>query len=136
VKRSRLAIAAAFVAGALFGALGIPSLNAQQPGFKRAVLQKHELSAQNRDAVVALAEFVPGGVAGRHTHPGEELGYIVEGTLVLEMEGRAPQTLNAGDVFFVPAGTVHDGKNIGKGPAKVLATYVVERGKPVASPAK
>ena len=136
MKRSRLAIAAAFAAGAVFGALGIQSLNAQQPGFKRAVLQKQELSAQNRDAVVALAEFVPGGVAGRHTHPGEELGYVGDGTLLLEVDGRAPQTLKTGDVFFIPAGTIHDGKNIGKGPAKVLATYVVERGKPVASPAK
>jgi quercetin dioxygenase-like cupin family protein len=133
---NKLAIAAAFAAGTLAGAIGIGTLYAQQPGFKRAVLQKQELSAQGRDAVVALAEFVPGGVAGRHTHPGEELGYVVEGTLLLEVDGRAPQTLKAGDVFFVEAGKVHDGKNVGSTPAKVLATYVVERGKPVASPAK
>ena len=136
MSRGRLAVAVAFVAGTLTGALGIQSLNAQQPGFKRAVLQKQELSAQGRDAVVALAEFVPGGVAGRHTPPGEELGYVVEGTLLLEVDGRPPQTLKAGDVFFVEAGKVHDGKNVGGGAAKVLATYIVERGKPVASPAK
>jgi quercetin dioxygenase-like cupin family protein len=134
--KNKFAIAAAFAAGALVGAVGIGTLNAQQPGFKRAVLQKQELSAPGRDAVVALAEFVPGGVAGRHTHPGEELGYVVEGTLLLEVDGRAPQTLKAGDVFFVEAGKPHDGKNVGSTPAKVLATYVVERGKPVASPAK
>jgi quercetin dioxygenase-like cupin family protein len=136
MRKASIAIAASFVAGALVGALGIQSLNAQQPGFKRAVLQKQELTAQGRDAVVALAEFIPGGVAGRHTHPGEELGYVVEGTLVLEVDGRAPQTLKAGDVFFVEAGRVHDGKNTGSTPAKVLATYIVERGKPVATPAK
>jgi quercetin dioxygenase-like cupin family protein len=136
VKRSRLAIVAAFAAGALVGALGIQSLNAQQPGFKRAVLQKQELSVPDRDAVVATAEFAPGVSAGRHTHPGEELSYVLEGTLLLEVDGRPPRTLKAGDVFFVEPGKIHDGKNVGKGPAKVLATYIVERGKPVATPAK
>jgi quercetin dioxygenase-like cupin family protein len=91
---------------------------------------------RERHAVQALAEFVPGGSAGKHTHPGEELSYVVEGTLLLEVDGQPPRTLNAGDAFFVEAGKVHDGKNIGSGPAKVLATYIVEKGKPVASPAK
>ena len=81
-------------------------------------------------------EFAPGVAAGKHTHPGEELGYVLEGALVLEIEGQPPVTLKAGDVFFVPAGVVHDGKNVGSGPAKVLATYIVERGKPVATPVK
>jgi quercetin dioxygenase-like cupin family protein len=111
------------------------TLYAQQPGFTRKMMQDHEVSATNRHAVQVVAEFVPGGAAGKHTHPGEELGYILEGTLLLEIAGQPPRTLKAGDVFFIPAGTVHDGKNIGTGPAKVLATYVVEKGKPVASPA-
>jgi quercetin dioxygenase-like cupin family protein len=136
VKKSRVAIAVAFVAGTLMGALGIQSLNAQQPGFKRAVLQKQELSAPGRDAVVASAEFAPGVSAGRHTHPGEELSYVLEGSLLLEVDGQPPRTLKAGDVFFIPPGKIHDGKNVGSGPAKVLATYIVERGKPVATPAK
>ena len=87
-------------------------------------------------AVVARAEFAPGAAAGKHTHPGEELGYVLEGTLLLEVTGKPPVTLKAGDVFFVPAGVVHDSKNVGTGPAKVLATYVVEKGKPVATPVK
>jgi len=74
--------------------------------------------------------------AGKHTHPGEELGYVLEGTLLLEIEGAPARTLKAGDSFFVPAGKPHDGKNTGSGPAKVLATYIIEKGKPVASPAK
>ena len=111
-------------------------LYAQQPGFTRKLLQDHDVSAPERHVVQALAEFIPGGVAGRHTHPGEEFGYIIEGTLELQVEGQPPRTLKAGDSFFVPAGVVHDGKNIGSGPTKVLATYVVEKGKPVASPAK
>jgi quercetin dioxygenase-like cupin family protein len=131
--RARTAAVAAAVAVA--AALGAVSY-AQQPGFTRKLLQDQEMSLKDRHAVQVLAEFVPGGAAGKHTHPGEELGYVLEGSLLLEVEGQPPRTLKAGDVFFIPAGTVHDGKNVGSGPAKVLATYVVEKGKPVASPAK
>jgi quercetin dioxygenase-like cupin family protein len=99
-------------------------------------MQDQNLSVPGRHAVVARAEFIPGGQAGRHTHPGEELGYVVEGTLELKIEGQPPKTLKAGEVFFVPAGVVHDAHNVGNGKAVVLATYIVETGKPVASPAK
>ncbi len=109
---------------------------AQQPGFTRKMLQDQALSVPGRHVVQAVAEFTPGAAAGKHTHPGEEIGYVLEGTLELQIDGEAPRTLKAGDSFFVPAGKVHDGKNVGSGPAKVLATYVVETGKPVGSPAK
>ena len=121
---------------ALVAIAGIGTLAAQQPGFTRKLVQDQNLSIPDRHAVQALAEFVPGGAAGRHTHPGEELGYVVEGTLELLIDGQPPRTVKAGESFFVPAGMVHDGRNVGSGPAKVLATYIVEKGKPVASPAK
>jgi quercetin dioxygenase-like cupin family protein len=125
------------IAGAVTIAAALAAVSyAQQPGFTRKLLQDQELTAHDRHAVQVIAEFIPGGAAGRHTHPGEELGYVMEGTLQLEVDGQPPRTLKAGEVFFVPAGTVHDGKNVGSGPAKVLATYVVEKGKPVASAAK
>jgi quercetin dioxygenase-like cupin family protein len=111
-------------------------LYAQQPGFTRKMLQDQNLSVADRHAVQVVADFVPGGSAGKHTHPGEELGYVMEGTLQLDVEGQPSRTLKAGDTFFIPAGVVHDGKNVGSGSAKVLATYIVEKGKPVASPAK
>ena len=120
----------------LVAVAGIGTLAAQQPGFTRKQLQDQNLSVPDRHAVQALAEFVPGGAAGKHTHPGEELGYVVEGTLELLIDGQPPRTVKAGESFFVPAGMVHDGRNVGSGPAKVLATYIVEKGKPVASPAK
>ena len=120
----------------LIAVAGIGTLAAQQPGFTRKLIQDQNLSVADRHAVQALAEFVPGGAAGRHTHPGEELGYVVEGTLELMIEGQPPRIVKAGESFFVPAGVVHDGRNVGSGPAKVLATYIVEKGKPVASPAK
>ncbi|MBV9190041.1 MAG: cupin domain-containing protein [Betaproteobacteria bacterium] len=127
MKRLLIAAAIGGVATVLF---------AQQPGFTRKLLQDHDITAPDRHVVQALAEFIPGGAAGKHTHPGEEFGYVVEGTLELDITGQPPRTVKAGESFFVPAGVVHDGKNIGSGPAKVLATYVVEKGKPVASPAK
>jgi quercetin dioxygenase-like cupin family protein len=131
MRNRTAAVAAAIVAGALAAVA-----YAQAPGFTRKMLQDQNMSISERHAVQVLAEFVPGGAAGKHTHPGEELGYVMEGTLLLEVAGQPPRTLNAGEVFFIPAGMVHDGKNVGSGPAKVLATYIVEKGKPVASPAK
>ena len=131
MKARKAAVAGAVIIAAV-AVLGY----AQQPGFTRKLLQDQNLTVADRHAVQALAEFVPGGAAGRHTHPGEELGYVVEGTLELSIEGQPPRIVKAGESFFVPAGVVHDGRNVGSGPAKVLATYIVEKGKPVASPAK
>ena len=136
MQNAKLALAATVSIVALIGTFGVQSPRAQQPGFSRAMLQKGDLSVPGREAVQLRAEFDPGAAAGKHTHPGEELGYILAGTLVLEVEGNAPVTLNAGDYFFVPAGIVHDGRNVGSGKAKVLATYIVEKGKPIATPVK
>ena len=107
-----------------------------QPGFSRKVLQDQELSVPGRHAVVALIEVAPGASAARHTHPGEELGYVVEGTFVITIEGKAPQTLKAGDSFFIPAGAVHSAKNAGSTAAKVISSYFLEKGQPLATPAK
>ena len=122
-------------AGAVLAAVAAIAV-AQQAGFTRTPLQDQEISDPAKHVVQVRAEFQPGVAAGRHTHPGEEFGYVLDGTIVLEIDGKPPVTLNAGQVFFVPAGMVHDGKNVGKGSATVIATYVVEKGKPVASPAK
>ena len=130
----RLLAAAAAVA--VIGVFGAQALNAQQPAFKRTVLQQHDISTPGKQAVTALAEIPAGIAVGKHTHPGEEVGYVLEGGLVLEIDGQPAQTLKAGDAFFVPAGMVHDGKNTGATTTKVLANYIVEKGKPVATPVK
>ena len=123
-------VVVAIALSVLFGG----TLNAQQPAFKRIPLQKQDLSVAGREVVQAIAE-IPGGIAvGKHTHPGEEASYVMEGTLTLFVEGKPPLTLKAGDAFFVEAGRVHDAKNEGGSTAKVLATYIVEKGKPLASP--
>jgi quercetin dioxygenase-like cupin family protein len=105
-------------------------------GFKRTELQRHDIGTPNHETVQARGDFDPGAAAPRHTHPGEEVGYMLQGELVLEVEGQPPRTLKAGDTFFIPAGTVHSGKNAGKSLAVVLSTYIVEKGKPLASVVK
>ncbi len=109
---------------------------AQQPGgIKRTMLQKQELNA-DREVVMAQADIPAGGLAARHTHPGVEAGYLLEGSMTLEVEGEAPRNLKAGDSFSIPYGRVHSAKVTADGPAKIISTYVVEKGKPLATPAK
>jgi quercetin dioxygenase-like cupin family protein len=118
---------------ALGGALA--SLYAQQPPFKRTILQEVELSVSGRQAVSAIAEIQPGAAVGRHTHPGEEIGYVIEGTIVVELEGKPALNVEPGHAFFIPAGAIHNATNSGVNPARILATYIVEKGKPLATPA-
>lgn len=107
---------------------------AQPAPFKRTVLQQVDLSVPGREAVTAVAEIQSGAAVGRHTHPGEEVGYVLEGTVLLEQDGKPGVTLKAGQPFFIPAGTVHNATNKGSGVARILANYVVEKGKPLATP--
>jgi quercetin dioxygenase-like cupin family protein len=104
---------------------------AQQTGIKRTDLQRHDLSASGREAIQVRVDFAPGAAFGRHTHPGEEIIYVLEGSLEYQIEGKPPVTLKAGDVLFIPAGTIHAAKNVGSVTASELATYVVEKGKPL-----
>jgi quercetin dioxygenase-like cupin family protein len=103
----------------------------QAPGLTRTDLQQHDLSAPGREVVQNRVEVGPEAPAIRHKHPGEEIIYVLEGSLEYEIEGSAPTTVEAGEVFFVPAGAVHGVRNVGDGNAKELATYVVEKGKPL-----
>ena len=110
------------------------AIAAQQPPFKRTILQQVDISAPGREVVTAVAEFQPGAVAGRHTHAGEEVGYVIDGTIVVEVEGKQAVTLGPGKAFVIPAGAIHNAKNTGSGVAKIVATYIVEKGKPLATP--
>jgi quercetin dioxygenase-like cupin family protein len=107
----------------------------QQTGSKRTDLQRHDLSAPEREVIQVRVDFDPGYVAPMHTHPGEEIIYVIEGTLEYEIGGKVTR-VKAGDVLFVPAGTPHTAKNIGTTNAAELATYVVEKGKPLLTPVK
>jgi quercetin dioxygenase-like cupin family protein len=100
-------------------------------GTTRTDLQRHDLSMKGWEALQARVDFAPGASFPNHRHPGEEIIYVLEGTLEYQVEGKPPVTLKAGDVLFVPKGVVHSARNVGSGPGAELATYVVEKGKPL-----
>jgi quercetin dioxygenase-like cupin family protein len=128
MKTTRLmAVAAMIVAGALT----LRFVQAQGPGITRTDLQQHDLSVAGREVVQVRVDFAPGVVAPAHKHPGEEIVYALEGLLEYRLEGRPPVTLKPGEVLFIPAGTIHEVRNVGSGNAAELATYVVEKGKPL-----
>jgi quercetin dioxygenase-like cupin family protein len=104
---------------------------AQAPGIKRTDLIQNDLSVPGREVVQVVVEIAPGVTAPNHTHPGEEIAFVVEGSLEYALEGQAPVTLKAGESLFIPAGTPHIAKNVGSGNAVELATYIVEKGKPL-----
>ena len=103
----------------------------QQPAIKRTDLQRHDLGVPGREVVQVRVDIAPGVLASNHSHPGEEIVYVIEGLLEYQVEGKPPVTLKAGEVLFIPAGTIHTAKNVGSGNAAELATYIVEKGKPL-----
>ena len=103
----------------------------QLPGIKRTDLQRHDLSVPGREVIQNRVDISPEAPPVRHKHPGEEVIYVLEGSLEYQIDGDSPTTLNAGDVLLVPAETIHAVKNVGSGNAAELATYVVEKGKPL-----
>jgi quercetin dioxygenase-like cupin family protein len=107
-----------------------------QDGIKRTDLQTHDLSIPGREVVQQMVELQPGAVVARHTHPGEEVSVVLEGELLLEIGGKPPVTMKAGQAFTVPMGAVHGVKSTGSVPAKLVATFIVEKGKPLRSLAR
>ena len=103
----------------------------KQSEIKRTDLQRNDLSVPGREVVQVRVDIPPGTAFPEHSHPGEEMVYMIEGVLEYSLEGRPPVTLNAGEVLFIPAGTVHSVKNVGRGNGAELATYIVEKGKPL-----
>jgi quercetin dioxygenase-like cupin family protein len=115
--------------------LAAGTLLAQASGLTRTMVGRGDVSVPGREAVVARVEVAPGAKAGRHTHPGDEISYVIEGTAQLLIDGQPPRTVKAGESFIIPAGVVHDAHNDSDAPIKLVGVYVVEKGKPLASPA-
>jgi len=128
LSKMQIMAMAALVAGAV---LVPPGVQAQQSGVTRTDLQRHDLSAPGREAIQVRVDLAPGVAFGKHTHPGEEVIYVLEGTLEYQLEDKPPVTLKAGDVLFIPANTVHSARNAGSVTGSELATYIVEKGKPL-----
>lgn len=112
------------------------SASAQQSQITRTDLQRHDLSVPGREVVQVRVDFAPGAAFGKHRHPGEEIVYVIEGELEYEVEGKPPVTLKAGEVLFIPTGAVHTARNVGDKNGAELATYLVEKGKPLVATVK
>ena len=136
MKTPQLITAAVLIVG---NGLALLPVQAQQPteqvkqfsGIGRTDILQNDLSQPGREVIQTRVDFSPGVTAAAHTHPGEEVAYILEGTLEYNLEGRPPITLKAGETLFIPAGTAHWVRNVGSGKASELATYLVEKGKPL-----
>ena len=113
------------------GGFALHVTQAQRSEIKRTDLQRHDLSVPGREVVQVRVDIPVGTAFPKHSHPGEEMVYMIEGALEYQLEGRPPVTLKAGEVLFIPAGTVHAVKNVGSGNGAELATYIVEKAKPL-----
>ncbi|MGO4303749.1 MULTISPECIES: cupin domain-containing protein [unclassified Cupriavidus] len=133
MKSTRMMAAALLILGS---GLTMHAAQAQPAGIHRTDLLQRDLSAPEREAVQVRVDFDRGAFAPKHSHPGEEVAYVLEGTLEYQLGDNPPVTLKAGDALFIPAGTAHSARNVGSGKASELATYIVKKGAPLVVPAK
>jgi quercetin dioxygenase-like cupin family protein len=132
---SRLARAIAVVA--IVGMAGGLVASAQQaPAVKRNIVLKQDISISDREGVMAMFELPPGSAEGKHTHPAEVFGFVLEGAVSLEIEGIPTAVLKPGDVFHIPPGKVHQGTNNGDATAKLAVVFIAEKGKPLTTQVK
>jgi quercetin dioxygenase-like cupin family protein len=130
---TRMIAVAMLIAGS---GLAFHVTHAQQQGIKRTDALRHDLSVAGREVIQVRVDFDPGAAFGKHSHPGAEVAYVLEGMLEYQFQNEPPVTLKAGEALFIPAGTIHAAKNVGTGNAAELATYIVEKGKPLVVLAK
>ena len=130
-------LARAIAVVAVVGLAGGPILDARQaPGVKRNIVLKEDMSIPGREGVMALVELPPGSAEGKHTHPAEVFGFVLEGEVSLAIEGSPAATLKAGDVIHIAPGRIHEGKNNGSVSAKLAVVFIAEKGKPLTTPVK
>lgn len=111
------------------------ALFSQNPGVQRIVINRADVSVPGREAVIVRAEIARGASVGWHTHPGEEISYVMEGEGEILVEGKPTLKIKAGDGFVIPNGATHDARNTGTVPLKLSVVYLAEKGKPIATPA-
>lgn len=140
MRRTAVMLALALAAGIVVGVIGDRVLNAQQQPLKRTTLLRTDLTGmEGKEALVLLVELAPGAVSplGKHYHAGHELNYVLEGSGILELEGKPPVLMKAGQAFHIPPKQVHDPKNASQtDPLKVLVFWIAEKGQPLAVPVK
>ncbi|MGO4624314.1 cupin domain-containing protein [Ensifer sp. 2YAB10] len=134
MKTTRIIAAALLIAGSM---TTLRMAEAQQMQvIQRTDLIKNEISVPGHEAVQVRVDIEPGTASIKHSHPGEEIAYVLEGSLEYQLEGRDPVTLQAGQALFIPAGVAHVAKNVGTTKASELATYIVAKDAPLLVPVK
>lgn len=131
MKTTRILAAAALIIG---GGLTMTAALAQQfdaNGIARTEIVRHDIGDAAHEAIQVRVDFAPGAAFPRHTHPGTEIAYVAAGTMEYQLNDQPPVTLQTGEALFIPEGTIHSARNVGAGNASELATYVVEKGKPI-----
>jgi quercetin dioxygenase-like cupin family protein len=128
MKKTHILLAASLAA---LAGTGLVTANAQQSGIGRHEALRHDFDVAGREAVQVRVDFAPGAAFGMHTHPGVEMAYVLEGTVEYSFEDKPSVTLKAGESLYIPAGTPHAAHNTSEHPAAELATYLVEKGKPI-----
>jgi quercetin dioxygenase-like cupin family protein len=128
MKTTRLVVIAALTFGSVLAHAQTQNMMA---GLTRTQLLRHDVSVAGREVIQVRVDFERGTFAGFHSHPGEEIAFVAEGTMEYQLEGSKPVILKKGDSLFIPAGTNHSAKNIGEGKASELATYLVDKSKPL-----
>ena len=128
MKTTRIMAIAVLIVGS---GLALNVAQSQQPGVTRTDVLRQDLSVSGREVIQVRVDLAPGVAFPPHSHPGEEIAFVLEGLLEYRLEGKPPVTLKAGEALFIPAGTIHSAKNVGTGNAAELATYLVEKGKPL-----
>lgn len=131
MKTIRITVIAVIATINLAGAAAYAQTANVMSGLTRTQLARSDIAAPGREALQVRVDFAPGAFANFHAHPGEEIAFVIEGTMEYQFEGQRPVVLKQGESLFIPAGTPHSAKNIGEGRASELATYIVEKGKPL-----
>ena len=127
MKTTRIMVMALIAASGL----ALHLAQAQKPEIGRTELTHRDLGDSVREVIQTRVDFAPGATFPKHSHPGVEIAYVLEGSVEYELDGKPPVTLMAGTSLFIPAGTIHSARNVGSGNASELATYVVEKGRPL-----
>jgi len=137
MKTHRSASVTILLAVLLLSAMGTSTVWAQTQGVSvKPVLRAMLTGDDSKEVVIVAAEFAPGAATGRHTHPGDEYTMVLEGTLEVHLDGHEPRRVSAGDAYYNPKGVIHETKNVGDGPARTSATFVIDKGKPISQPAQ
>ena len=133
MKRTGIILAVIFALGIVVGGLGHQRLSAQPESVTRTVLLKTDVAgAEGKEAVIVVAEIAPGATTGKHLHAGQEFAYILEGSLLLTVDGKPAVTFNPGEAFQQPPQQVHEGQNVSTtAPVKILAFYLADKGQPL-----